>query len=83
MKSQVRWIAPLSVVTGLVLLLTVLNIQAGAPFDDLTLAAQTDYDFVADFEAIVAPPPPAYGTNLWWTDDEAELWASRWTELGP
>ena len=82
MKSRVRWIVTLSILIGLVLPLTVLNIQAYAPFDDLAPAAQTDYDFVADFDAVVTSPP-AYGTNLWWTDEEAGLWASRWAELAP
>jgi hypothetical protein len=47
------------------------------------LDSQTSYDVVADFEAVVAQPPSAYGTNLWWTDEEAGLWASRWAELAP
>ena len=44
---------------------------------------QTNYDFVVDFDTVVAQSPPTYGTNLWWTDEEAALWASRWAELGP
>jgi hypothetical protein len=48
-----------------------------------TAAGQTNYNVVADFEVVVARPPSAYGTNLWWTDEDAELWTSRWAELAP
>ena len=75
--------------TGIVLVLVimtrffwVLASHAESSFDALALA-QADHDFVADFDAVLTPPPPAYGTNLWWTDEEAELWASRWAELAP
>lgn len=65
------------IIIAMISLLVVTTCTVGAP------AAQTTYHFVADFDAIVAQPPPAYGTNLWWTDEEAALWASRWAELGP
>lgn len=47
------------------------------------VVAQPRSDFIADFEAVVAQPPSAYGTNLWWSDEDATLWASRWAELEP
>lgn len=37
----------------------------------------------ADFAAVVRSGPAAYGTNVWWTDQDADLWTSRWAELGP
>jgi hypothetical protein len=48
-----------------------------------TLSGQSPHSVVADFDAVVAPPPPAYGTNVWWTDQDAAQWTSRWAELGP
>ena len=61
----------------LLISITLLIVARAAP------DAPDDYDLVADFGVVVAQPPSAYGTNLWWTDEEAGLWASRWAELGP
>jgi hypothetical protein len=65
------------VAIAMILFLVVTTCTAGVPAD------QTSYGFTADFDAVVAPPLSAYGTNIWWTDEEATLWASRWAELGP
>jgi len=43
----------------------------------------THADVEATFDAVIAQPPPAYGTNVWWSDQEANLWTERWAELGP
>lgn len=40
-------------------------------------------DVEADFATVVSEGPLAYGTNIWWTDQDAEVWTSRWSELGP
>jgi len=45
--------------------------------------APGDHDLTADFDAVVSAPPPVYGTNVWWTDEDAPLWTARWTELAP
>ena len=37
----------------------------------------------ADFNAVISSGPAAYGTNVWWTDQDAGVWTSRWNELGP
>lgn len=40
-------------------------------------------DFSADFSVVVADGPSQWGTNVWWTDQDASLWTERWAELGP
>jgi hypothetical protein len=36
---------------------------------------------VIDFAAPAQPKPGLWGSNLWWTDQDAALWQSRWSEL--
>jgi hypothetical protein len=38
---------------------------------------------VVDCAAPLANGPIAYGTNGWWTDQDADLWRSRYADLGP
>ncbi|MCP4537259.1 MAG: hypothetical protein GY832_08935 [Chloroflexi bacterium] len=44
--------------------------------------APGDHDLAADFDMVISTAPPAYGTNVWWTDSDAALWTARWAELG-
>jgi hypothetical protein len=37
---------------------------------------------VVDYATVVSQAPPAYGTNVWWTDQDADTWIERWEELG-
>lgn len=46
-------------------------------------AAPQQHDVVADFDVVVSAGPAAYGTNVWWFDQDAALWTSRWAELKP
>jgi hypothetical protein len=59
------------------LLLTVLLSVCAAP------NAPDGHDLAADFAVIVSAAPPAHGTNVWWTDQDAATWTARWAELGP
>ena len=52
-------------------------------FIGMATAAPDQYDVTADFAAVLSAGPAAYGTNLWWTDQDAALWMARWAELGP
>ncbi len=47
------------------------------------LSPQDGPDLEADVATIVSAGPAAYGTNVWWTDQDAEIWTSRWSELRP
>lgn len=49
----------------------------------LARSPQNGPDLKADFAAVVSAGPSAYGTNVWWTDQDAEVWTARWSELGP
>lgn len=64
-------------------LLVVVSIAALLACTVERLSGEDSNSIVADFEAIVAAPAPAYGTNVWWTDQDAAQWTSRWAELGP
>jgi hypothetical protein len=63
------------VIVGVILLAGALCVRATPNTPD-------DYDLVADFSAVVAPGPSAYGTNVWWTDEDAIVWTERCDELG-
>lgn len=71
-----RW----SVIVFLTLGATVL---AGLLFMWATPTASNRRNVVADFDAAVSSGPTAYGTNIWWTDQDAAMWTSRWAELKP
>ncbi len=45
--------------------------------------APDGHDLAADFAVLVSTAPPAHGTNVWWTDQDAAIWTARWAELGP
>ncbi|MDD3828399.1 MAG: hypothetical protein PHY79_20740 [Anaerolineae bacterium] len=53
---------------------------------DLTNAQRSvpgqGYDIVVDYAAVEGPPL-AHGTNVWWTEEDAEMWTARWAELSP
>jgi hypothetical protein len=40
-------------------------------------------DVVVDCAVRLADSPPAYGTNGWWTDEDADMWRARYAELSP
>ena len=61
---------------GALLLVLMLSVRAAPAVSD-------DYDLVADFDVVVSAAPPAYGTNVWWTDEDADLWTARWAVLRP
>jgi hypothetical protein len=63
-------------ISGAILLLLAIPLRS-AP------ALPSDYDVTADFAVINTAGPLDYGTNVWWTDEDAALWIERWTELGP
>lgn len=74
----------LYLVIGVILLASMLPICAGeADSPNVSSTAPGDYDLAADFSAATAAGPLAYGTNVWWTDQDADLWTARWPELGP
>jgi hypothetical protein len=52
-------------------------------FTRLAPAALNQEGVEADYDAVVSSGPEAYGVNIWWTDQEADLWAARWAELRP
>jgi hypothetical protein len=54
-----------------------------ALFVSLLLAASSPQAPAADLSAVVADGPSQWGTNVWWTDQDADLWTERWAELGP
>lgn len=43
---------------------------------------QQEADVAVDFGAGIGSGPPRWGTNVWWTDQDAEVWTSRWDEMG-
>jgi len=36
-----------------------------------------------DYQTVIGQSPTGYGTNGWWTDEDADLWHARYAELGP
>ena len=38
-------------------------------------------DLIINFEKEISQSPPFYGTNGWWTDQDAEIWKTRYAEL--
>jgi len=40
-------------------------------------------DIVIDWSAITGESPSAYGTNAGWSDQDAAIWAARYSELSP
>ena len=40
-------------------------------------------DITVDCDASLANGPLPYGTNGWWTDQDADLWRARYAELAP
>ena len=38
---------------------------------------------VINYDNVVDQSPTGYGTNGWWTDEDANLWRARYAELGP
>jgi hypothetical protein len=47
------------------------------------VSAQNGLEVGADVATVVSAGPSAYGTNVWWTDQDAEVWTSCWSELRP
>ncbi len=45
-------------------------------------ALQTTTAFSVDYLSVTGEEPGAWGTNVWWSDQDADLWTSRWRELG-
>ena len=67
---------------GIPFLLISITLLIVALWARAALDAPSDYDLAADFAVVVAAGPWAYGTNVWWTDEDATLWMERWDELG-
>ena len=44
---------------------------------------QTQSGVRADYTHIVSTGPDAYGSNTWWSDQDAAVWQTRWGELRP
>jgi len=44
---------------------------------------QSTSPYTADFNAVTGTEPETWGTNVWWSDQDAALWIDRWAELGP
>lgn len=38
---------------------------------------------VVDYSSVVSQAPSGYGTNIWWTDEDADIWTARFAELSP
>jgi hypothetical protein len=38
---------------------------------------------IVDYAEILDPGPQEYGSNGWWTDEDANLWRARYAELAP
>lgn len=38
---------------------------------------------IVDYDKVLEPGPREYGTNGWWTDEDAGLWRARYAELAP
>lgn len=36
-----------------------------------------------DYSSVVSQAPSGYGTNIWWTDEDADIWTARFAELSP
>ena len=36
-----------------------------------------------DYQAVIGPGPAEYGVNGWWTDQDADLWRTRYAQLAP
>ncbi|MBN1217455.1 MAG: hypothetical protein JXM69_00885 [Anaerolineae bacterium] len=46
-------------------------------------AAGQKPDISIDYQTITGPSPVEYGTNGWWTDQDADLWRERYAQLNP
>lgn len=55
-------------------------VQAAPP---VAGSGQGSPDLAADVAVVAGEAPPAYGTNVWWTDQDAAVWTARWAELSP
>ncbi len=34
-------------------------------------------DIIVEYDQVVSESPPAYGTNIWWSDQDAAMWQTR------
>lgn len=75
----------LRTVLGLGLPLAFVTVASLMTSDSLSRHAQAQSQgeaIVVDHSSVVSQSPPGYGTNVWWTDQDAALWTERWDELG-
>lgn len=45
--------------------------------------ALAEADVTVDYDQVIGFSPAEFGTNVWWTDEDADLWTARYQELHP